>query len=120
MNYNKITPQLAIELLGYLPQRPDYQTWFYCISAVANHFDEETALNILLTHFHDESPNETGIKIKSKLNSIGIGTLFYYAKLNGYNTNNHIGTQQNIICKPSGTVAKLKNSRSELLTYKPK
>jgi hypothetical protein len=49
----KITKVQAIELLSYLPARPDYDTWIRIVSAIGNSFDEATAEDILLSHFTD-------------------------------------------------------------------
>ncbi len=84
MTYNKPTPDFAKYLLSYLSSRPDYETWINVISAIGNTFDQQTALNILLSHFHDEKPDEHLIKLKYPLSDINFGTLIYLAKKNGF------------------------------------
>lgn len=82
--FEKPTPEYAKTLLSFLPRRVDYETWIKIISAIGNSFDEQTALNIILSYWRDEKQNETLEKIKSRLKTIQFGTLVYYAKLNGY------------------------------------
>jgi hypothetical protein len=71
-------------LMTYLPQRPDYDMWIKVISSVGNYFSDTDALDIILSHWSDEKPNETEYKIKQKLRNYDIGTLIYYAKYYGY------------------------------------
>jgi hypothetical protein len=80
----EITAQTAIEMLSFIPARPDYENWVKIISAIGNHFDEPTALSILRTRFNEENRNETQRKLRNRLKSITIGTLVYEAKQNGY------------------------------------
>lgn len=81
------TPEYCRELLQYIPQRPDYPTWINCIAAVGNTFPESTALDLLLSRFTDELPNENAQKLRSRLNSVNFGTLVYLARQNGYQGN---------------------------------
>jgi hypothetical protein len=88
MNYQsikeeKITKEQAIELLSYIDQRPDHYTWIRVISAIANSFDEATALEILHSRFTDERPNEHAYMIHHCLDQYKIGSLIYYAEENG-------------------------------------
>lgn len=76
-------PEYTTYLLSFIPHRPDYQEWLYIISAIANTFDESTALQLLKTRFQDEKPNEIEYKIKHRLRNISYGTLVYFAKLYG-------------------------------------
>ncbi len=78
------TPQLAAELLRYIPPRPDYGTWTRIVSAVGNSFGENEALSLLLNHFIEEKPGETLRKIRSRMQSITFGTLVYYATSAGW------------------------------------
>lgn len=78
------TPQLAAELLRYIPPRPDYDTWTRIVSAVGNSFGEGEALSLLLNHFGDEKPGETRRKLHSRMKSISFGTLVYYATSAGW------------------------------------
>ncbi len=78
------TPQLAAELLRYIPPRPDYDTWTRIVSAIANSFGENEALSLLLNHFGDEKPGETLRKIRSRMQSISFGTLVHYATSAGW------------------------------------
>jgi hypothetical protein len=75
----------AMELISYLPSRPDYEMWISVISAVGNHFSVYDALDIILSHWKDEIPNETEYKLKHRLEGYQIGTLMYYAVRYGYN-----------------------------------
>lgn len=84
MKMDKPTKQLAIEVLSYLPTRPDYEIWIKVISAIGNSFDEATALDILLTKFRDEAPNEHLYKLRNSLEKINFGTLVYIAMDYGY------------------------------------
>lgn len=81
------TPEYCRELLQYIPQRPDYPTWINCIAAVGNTFPESTALDLLLSRFTDEEPNEHAHKLRSRLNSVNFGTLVWYARKYGYKGN---------------------------------
>ncbi len=90
MNYDKLNPDIAIKMLSYIPKRPDYDLWIRIISAIANHYDESTALYILHTRFIDECQNETLLKIRNRMKSINIGTLIYYAKQYGYNADKNV------------------------------
>lgn len=78
------TIEEALTLIRYLPQRPDYDTWVKSISAIGNTFDETTSLQILLSHFRDEKPNETALKLRYRLSNVNYGTLVYYARENGF------------------------------------
>ena len=78
------TPELCRELLQYIPQRPDYPTWIYCIAAAGNTFSEPVALSLLLERFTDLLPNEHAHKLRSRLNSVNFGTLVYLARQYGY------------------------------------
>lgn len=85
MQHKEITPEKAKELISYLPQRPDeYDDWIKVIAAVGNTFDEATALDILLSHFRDEEPDQHKNKLKNRLQNISIATLIYYARQHGY------------------------------------
>ena len=79
-----ITPEYTLELLSYLPKRPDYETWIRAISAVGNSFDEQTALSILMSRFTDEIPGETEYKLKHRLKNVNFDSLVNLAKQHGY------------------------------------
>jgi len=81
------TPEYCRELLQYIPQRPDYPTWINCIAAVGNTFPESTALDLLLSRFTDELPNEHANKLRLRLKTVNFGTLVYHARINGYQGN---------------------------------
>lgn len=81
------TPEYCRELLQYIPSRPDYETWIAIIAAVGNTFPESTALDLLLSRFTDEEPNEHAHKLRSRLNSVNFGTLVWYARKYGYKGN---------------------------------
>lgn len=78
------TPEYCRELLRYIPQRPDYPTWIYCIAVAGNTFSEPVAHDLLLSRFTDELPNEHAHKLRSRLNSVNFGTLVYLARQYGY------------------------------------
>lgn len=78
------TPEQAKHLLSFIPTRPDYETWIKIISAIGNSFDYSTALNLLLSHFKDEKPNEHALKLKSTLSNVSFASLVYYAQQGGY------------------------------------
>jgi hypothetical protein len=79
-----ISPEYAKALIRFLPSRPDYGTWINVISALGNTFDEITALNILLSHFHDEKKGEHQYKLHNRLPGVSFGSLIYLAKKFGY------------------------------------
>ena len=81
------TPEYCRELLQYIPQRPDYEMWIAIIAAVGNTFSENTALDLLLTRFTDELPNEHANKLRLRLKTVNFGTLVYHARQNGYQGN---------------------------------
>jgi len=81
------TPEFAKELLSFIPNRPDYNLWLRVISAIGNTFPEQTALEILNSHFKDEGFNETAIKVTQRLKDINFGSLVHFAKEYGYNFN---------------------------------
>jgi hypothetical protein len=87
MEYTKLSPETAIKMIKFIPRRPDYETWIRVISSIANYYDFNTAVSILKSRFADEKINETEIKIKNRLRSVGIGTFIYYAKKYGYMAN---------------------------------
>ena len=78
-------PEQAKQLLSYLPRRPDYRTWLCAISAIANTFPENVALDILKGHFQDERANETIFKVNKRLKNVSFASLVYLAKQHGYN-----------------------------------
>ncbi len=85
---NKPTPEFAKILLSYLPKRLNYLAWIRIISALGNTFDEARSLDILLSHFQDESKDEHLLKLRQKLQNMTFGTLVYMAKEYGYNSEN--------------------------------
>jgi hypothetical protein len=84
----EITADTAIEMLKYLPSRPDYDDWLKIISAVGNYFGESEALYILRTRFNDETADETARKLRNRLRNVNIGTLIHLAKKYGYTFKN--------------------------------
>ena len=78
------TPEYCRELLRYIPQRPDYETWIACIAAAGNTFPEPVALDLLLSRFADELPNEHANKLRLRLKTVNFGTLVYLARQYGY------------------------------------
>lgn len=84
MANNLPTVEYAEELLSYLPDRPDYNTWLSAISAIGNTFDKNTALSLLKGKFREEKPNEIEEKLNYRKSETGFGTLVYLAELNGY------------------------------------
>lgn len=85
------TPDQAKLLLSFMPSRPDYETWIKIISAIGNTFDYYTALNLLLSRFKDEKPNEHALKLNCTLKNISFATLIYYAKQHGYKAESRPG-----------------------------
>lgn len=78
--FPKPTIEQTVNLLSYLPTRPDYNTWLIVVSVVANYFDSETAEMILKTRFLDEVANEHSKKIAHKINGLSYGALVNIAK----------------------------------------
>jgi hypothetical protein len=78
------TPEQALYLLSFLPERPDYGTWIRCIAALGNTFDESTALALLRSRFQDEKPDEHAYHVRHRLASVGFGTLVFLAKRYGF------------------------------------
>lgn len=84
MSNDRPTPEYAIELLSYLPTRPEYNEWLDCISAIGNTFDIQTAEYIISTRFADLTKDETLYKLKHRKTNINFGTLYYYAEKYGF------------------------------------
>lgn len=82
-----MTKEQAIILMSFLPSRPDYDMWIKVISAIGNEFSESDALDIILSRWGDEKPNETLHKLRNRLSKFTIGTLIYYARTYGYSGN---------------------------------
>ncbi len=78
------TLKTAYEAIQYIPTRPDYETWLKVIAAVGNEFDEVTALQILLSRFKDETPDQHRRKLATRLSNVNFGTLVFEARKNGY------------------------------------
>jgi hypothetical protein len=78
------TKEFVMYLLSFLPSRLDYNSWVLLVSAIANAFDEKTALAIILSKYPDEKPNETIQKINSRLRNVSFGFLVNLAKEHGY------------------------------------
>jgi hypothetical protein len=89
-------PAEAKEMLTYISPRPDYETWIKIISAIGNTFELNIALDILLSRFKDEKPNEHAIKLKNCLKNVTFATMVYYAKQNGYKSTFNITQAKNI------------------------
>lgn len=77
------TPKYCRDLLSYVPQRPDEDTWSKVVAAVGNTFPESTALDLLLSRFTDEEPNEHAKKLRNKRVQ-DFGYLVNLAKEHGY------------------------------------
>lgn len=77
------TPEYCRELLQYIPQRPDEDTWSKVVAAVGNTFSKSMALDLLLTRFTDEKPNEHAHKLQNKRVQ-DFGYLVNLAKEHGY------------------------------------
>ncbi len=83
--YDIPTPEQAKIILSYLPKRPEHNLWKFVISAIGNTYDEQTALDILLSHFIDEETNEHRYYLKHRLSNFTIKHLIKYAGKIGYN-----------------------------------
>lgn len=77
------TPEYCQKLLQYIPQRPDEDTWSKVVAAVGNTFPEHVALDLLLSRFTDEQPNEHARKLQNKRVQ-DFGYLVNLAKEHGY------------------------------------
>ncbi|HRP01653.1 MAG TPA: hypothetical protein PLE30_03295 [Candidatus Kapabacteria bacterium] len=82
--YEAPSSKFAMELLSYLPPRPDYETWLKVISAIGNTFPKIEADYIIKSKWRDEKPNETNYKLRNTLKNVNFGTLVYFAKQYGY------------------------------------
>jgi len=76
--------QRVADALQFLPARPEYHLWVRVIAAIGNCFDENTALQLLLSRFSDEAPDQHRRKLQNRLRSYSIGTLFHAARSFGY------------------------------------
>jgi hypothetical protein len=111
----EITPNEAIEMLSFIPSRPDYENWIKVISAIGNHFSEHEALSILRTRFIDETSNETQRKLRNRLKNISIGTLVYYAKQNGYKST--LSAEKSYTVQSGGTTSSNRETQSRNYSY---
>jgi hypothetical protein len=79
-----VTPERVKELLGFIPPRPDYHDWLRISSAVWSVMSKEQGYALLSKWSPEEKPGEYDEKWKNRLTEIRIGTLYHYAKLNGW------------------------------------
>jgi 3',5'-cyclic AMP phosphodiesterase CpdA len=70
--------------LKVIPPRPDYLDWLKIGSAVFSVCDEETGVALLKEWSPEEKVGEYVALYRNRLSQIGFGTLFWYARKNGY------------------------------------
>lgn len=82
---NDLTPNQIQELLSYLPNSLDYQTWLVVISGVGNVLNNDSLAESILTEkYPDIKTNETKLKLKHRLKEINAGSLIHLARLHGF------------------------------------
>lgn len=83
-NLNEYTHADIIEMLSYIPSRPDYGEWITVISAIANHVQNDVvAEQILSTHFREEKKGELRYKIQKRTSKHSLKSLIKLAKESG-------------------------------------
>ncbi len=88
------------DALSFIPRRPHYDEWLVVISAVANTLPEDIALHVLLQHFSEEKAGETREKIRARLRSISIGSLFKLASDYGYTRKRRVQSDTSVRTTP--------------------
>jgi P4 family phage/plasmid primase-like protien len=72
------------EILGWLPKRPDYDTWLRVASGVFSTLPLETAVQLLNEWAPEEHPGEYLQKYRNRLKKVTIRTVIHYAQQNGF------------------------------------
>lgn len=72
------------EILGFLPKRPDYDTWLRIASGVFSVLPMESAIDLLNEWAPEERPGEYAQKYKNRLKSVTIRTVIHYAQQGGF------------------------------------
>jgi len=72
------------DALSCIPSRPEYADWLRICSAVWSVLPMDEANSILESWSPEESPSEYPKKWQHRLQNVGIGTLFHFAKQHGY------------------------------------
>ena len=73
------------EILGFLPKRPDYDTWLRVASGVFSTLPLESAIQVLNEWAPEEHPGEYLQKYRNRLKKVTIRTVIHYAQQNGFN-----------------------------------
>jgi P4 family phage/plasmid primase-like protien len=73
-----------LEMLSYIPKRPDYDTWLRIASAVWSVLPMEEGCQLLHQWSPEEKPGEYAAKHRARLQQIGIGTLAHIASQHGF------------------------------------
>lgn len=79
-----VTKEDVREVLRAIETRPGYDDWLRVISAVASVLPEEEGIRLLKEWSPEEVPGEYKDKWAHALGDVGIGTLIYFAKENGW------------------------------------
>jgi P4 family phage/plasmid primase-like protien len=72
------------EILGFLPRRPDYDTWLRIASGVFSVLPMESAIDVLNEWAPEERPGEYAQKYKNRLKSVTIRTVIHFAQQHGF------------------------------------
>ncbi len=73
-----------LEMLCYIPPKPDYDDWLRISSAVWTVLPMEEGTRLLMQWSPEEKPGEYAEKWKARLKQIGVGTLVHYAQQYGF------------------------------------
>lgn len=84
---DNVTVDQVRELLSFIPPRPDYGDWVRIASAVWAVLPIDEGCMLLGEWSPAEEPGEYEAKWPDRLKEISVGTLFYYAKQNGWTRN---------------------------------
>ena len=72
------------EILRYVPSRPPYDQWVHVIAAVGSVLQPDEAACVLNAWTPEDWPGQYLEKLRSRLKSVGIGSLIHMAKQYGF------------------------------------
>jgi putative DNA primase/helicase len=81
---SKPTKAQIREMLGVIPNRPDYHDWITVVAAVGDALPDDDAIEVLNEWSSEEEPGEYAKKLHSGFEKIHIGTLIHLARQYGW------------------------------------
>lgn len=90
-NYSgaQLSSEKIEDVLSLIPPNPSYNDWIRIISAVCHEIGDEEEAERLLTAWSPDYGNKTTMDVIRSFHGdyrCSAGTLFYFAKLNGYSS----------------------------------